>query len=227
MTDDYKREDSKTSKIEEYDIKLKIMVLGESMVGKTCLITRYTNDKFGGRYLCTVGIDFQKKKMIKNNKNILLQIWDTAGQERFRNVTKNYFHTSQGFVLAYDINNKESFEKVQFWVNEIRTNADEKIKCILIGTKCDMDKREVSEEEGRELANQYGYQFFETSAKENINIDETFEALVTEILSNFKDNKRESLTLSTNNIGKKKKKLLLIMKKKLLKMIIIKIFKKK
>ena len=206
MTDDYKREDSKTSKIEEYDIKLKIMVLGESMVGKTCLITRYTNDKFGGRYLCTVGIDFQKKKIIKNNKNILLQIWDTAGQERFRNVTKNYFHTSQGFVLAYDINNKESFEKVQFWVNEIRTNADEKIKCILIGTKCDMDKREVSEEEGRELANQYGYQFFETSAKENINIDETFEALVTEILSNFKDNKRESLTLSTNNIGKKKKK---------------------
>ena len=205
MTDDYKREDSKTSKIEEYDIKLKIMVLGESMVGKTCLITRYTNDKFGGRYLCTVGIDFQKKKIIKNNKNILLQIWDTAGQERFRNVTKNYFHTSQGFVLAYDINNKESFEKVQFWVNEIRTNADEKIKCILIGTKCDMDKREVSEEEGRELANQYGYQFFETSAKENINIDETFEALVTEILSNFKDNKRESLTLSTNNIGKKKK----------------------
>ena len=102
------------STLDDFDIKLKIMVLGESMVGKTSLITRYTNDKFGGRYLCTVGIDFQKKKIEKNGKKVLLQIWDTAGQERFRNVTKNYFQASQGFVLAYDINNKESFEKYNF-----------------------------------------------------------------------------------------------------------------
>ena len=176
------------------------------MVGKTSLITRYTNDKFGGRYLCTVGIDFQKKKIEKKGKKVLLQIWDTAGQERFRNVTKNYFHTSQGFILAYDINNKESFEKVQFWIEEIKANAEEKIKCILIGTKCDLDKREVSEEEGQKLGEQYGYQFLETSAKENININETFETLVSEIMNNFKENRRESLTLSTNKIGKKKKK---------------------
>ena len=206
MSNEQKRESDSKSCLEEFDIKLKIMVLGESMVGKTSLITRYTNDKFGGRYLCTVGIDFQKKKIIKNNKKILLQIWDTAGQERFRNVTKNYFHTSQGFVLAYDINSKESFEKVQYWVEEIKTNAEEKIKCILIGTKCDLNKREVTEEEGREFANNYGYQFFETSAKENINIDETFDTLVTEIISNFKDKNRDSLTLSTNNMDKKKKK---------------------
>ena len=207
MSDEQKRESDSKSIIEDYDIKLKIMVLGESMVGKTCLITRYTNDKFGGRYLCTVGIDFQKKKIIKNNKKVLLQIWDTAGQERFRNVTKNYFHTSQGFVLAYDINNKESFDKVQYWVEEIKANADEKIKCILIGTKCDLDKREVSEEEGKELGKNYGYKFFETSAKENINIDATFETLVSEILENFEDKRRDSLTLSTSHhAGKKKKK---------------------
>ena len=192
--------------LEEYDIKLKIMVLGESMVGKTCLITRYTNDKFGGRYLCTVGIDFQKKKIEKNNKKILMQIWDTAGQERFRNVTKNYFHTSQGFVLAYDINNKESFEKIQYWIEEIKANADEKVKCVLIGTKCDLDKREVSEEEGMELGKTYGYKFLETSAKENINIDETFETLVSEILLNYEENRRESLTLSKKDTIEKKKK---------------------
>ena len=96
---------------------------------------------------------------VKFDKKILLQIWDTAGQERFRNVTKNYFHASQGFILAYDINNKESFEKVQYWVEEIKSNAEEKIKCILIGTKCDMDKREVSEDEGIELGEKFGFKF--------------------------------------------------------------------
>ena len=206
MSDDQKRESDSKSTLEDYDIKLKIMVLGESMVGKTCLITRYTNDKFGGRYLCTVGIDFQKKKIEKNNKKILLQIWDTAGQERFRNVTKNYFHASQGFILAYDINNKESFEKVQYWVEEIKSNAEEKIKCILIGTKCDLDRREVSEEEGIELGEKFGFKFLETSAKDNINIDETFDTLVSEILTNYEDNKRASLTLTSNKIGKKKNK---------------------
>ena len=199
------RLESKPS-MEEYDIKLKIMVLGVSMVGKTCLITRYTNDKFGGKYLYTVGIDFQKKTIEKNRKKILLQIWDTAGQERFRNITKNYFQSSQGFVLAYDINNKESFEKVQFWVKEIKANAEEDIKCILIGTKCDLNKREISEEEGRNLANNFGYKFLETSAKENINIYQTFDILTSEILSNYQDSKRSSLTLSSKNHGKKKKK---------------------
>ena len=206
MSSELRRDIDTKSTLEDYDIKLKIMVLGESMVGKTSLITRYTNDKFGGRYLCTVGIDFQKKKIEKNGKKVLLQIWDTAGQERFRNVTKNYFHSSQGFILAYDINNKESFDKVQFWIEEIKANAEEKIKCILIGTKCDLDKREVSEEDGQTLGEKYGYKFLETSAKENININEAFETLVSEIMNNFKENRRESLTLSTNKVGKKKKK---------------------
>ena len=206
MSDDAKRESDSKSIIEDYDVKLKIMVLGESMVGKTCLISRYTNDKFGGRYLCTVGIDFQKKKIIRNNKKILLQIWDTAGQERFRNVTKNYFHTSQGFILAYDINNKESFDKIQYWVEEIKANAEETIKCVLIGTKSDLDKREVSEEEGKNLGKSYGYKFLETSAKENININETFDTLVSEILSNYEDKRRDSLTLSNSRSSEKKKK---------------------
>ena len=206
MSNEEKGESDSKSIIEQYDLKLKIMILGESMVGKTCLITRYTDDKFGGRYLCTVGIDFQKKRIVKDNKKILLQIWDTAGQERFRNVTQNYFHTSQGFVLAYDINNRETFEKVEYWVEEIKAKADENIKCVLIGTKCDLDKREVNEEEGIELGEKYGYKFLETSAKENINISETFETLVSEILKNYEEVGRNSLTLSTTKLKKKKKK---------------------
>jgi len=207
MSSELRRDIETKSTLDDFDIKLKIMVLGESMVGKTSLITRYTNDKFGGRYLCTVGIDFQKKKIEKNGKRVLLQIWDTAGQERFRNVTKNYFQASQGFILAYDINNKDSFEKVQYWIEEIKLNAEEKIKCVLIGTKCDLDKREVSEEEGQNLGRENGYKFLETSAKENININETFETLVSEIMdSNFEENKRDSIKISKNKVGKKKKK---------------------
>ena len=207
MSSELRRDIETKSTLDDFDIKLKIMVLGESMVGKTSLITRYTNDKFGGRYLCTVGIDFQKKKIEKNGKRVLLQIWDTAGQERFRNVTKNYFQASQGFILAYDINNKDSFEKVQYWIEEIKLNAEEKIKCVLIGTKSDLDRREVSEEEGQNLGKENGYKFLETSAKENININETFETLVSEIMdSNFEENKRDSIKISKSKVGKKKKK---------------------
>jgi len=207
MSSELRRDIETKSTLDDFDIKLKIMVLGESMVGKTSLITRYTNDKFGGRYLCTVGIDFQKKKIEKNGKRVLLQIWDTAGQERFRNVTKNYFQASQGFILAYDINNKDSFEKVQYWIEEIKLNAEEKIKCVLIGTKSDLDRREVSEEEGQNLGKENGYKFLETSAKENININETFETLVSEIMdNNFEENKRDSIKISKSKVGKKKKK---------------------
>ena len=208
MSGEVSRNDSTSTECETepYDYKLKIMVLGESMVGKTSLITRYTNDKYGGRYLCTVGIDFQKKKLEISDKKIVLQIWDTAGQERFRNVTKNYFHSSQGFVLCYDINNKESFEKIQYWVEEIKANADEKIKCVLIGTKCDLDSREVSFDEGDALAEKFGYKFFETSAKNNINIKETFEALVRDILSSYQGDTRSSIKLCKKEATKKKEK---------------------
>ena len=206
MSSELRRDIETKSTLDDFDIKLKIVVLGESMVGKTSFITRFTNDKFGGRYLCTVGIDYQKKIIEKNGKKVLLQIWDTAGQERFRNVTKNYFKASQGFILAYDINNKESFERVQYWVEEIKSNAEENIKCILIGTKCDLDKREVSEEEGQNFGKQYGYKFLETSAKENININETFDTLISEIMDNFTENGRQSIKIPENKIKKKKKK---------------------
>ena len=208
MSHEISRHDSTSTEdeAETYDIKLKIMVLGESMVGKTSLITRYTNDKFGGRYLCTVGIDFQKKLIEIYDQKISLQIWDTAGQERFRNINKKYFQTSQGFVLCYDITNKESFEKMQYWVEEIKTQANEKIKCILIGTKCDLENREVSLEEGNELAEHFGYKFFETSAKNNINVKETFEELAKSIVENYEGENRSSIKLCKKDTENKKRK---------------------
>ena len=190
----------------EYDIKLKFVILGESMVGKTSIINRYINDKFGERYLCTVGIDFQEKIVNKNNKKIKLQIWDTAGEERYRNITKNYFQACNGFIIAYSIGDNDSFEQVKYWIKQIAEMSDQKANCILVGNKCDLTEREVEEEKGSKLAKSLGYKFFETSAKLNLNIDEAFDGLIDEVLLNYKQPVRDSMKLSSQQSKKEKKK---------------------
>ncbi len=137
---------------EEEEIKIKIMLLGESQIGKTSLIQRYVKNNFNLSYITTVGIDFQLKQIKMNNKSIKLQIWDTAGQERFKNITKSYFHSSDGFIVGYDITSRLSFTNVSTWLKEINDNAPEEIQKILIGNKCDLNEREVTTEEGQKLA---------------------------------------------------------------------------
>ena len=193
----------------EYDLKFKIMILGESMVGKTSLINRYTLDVFGGKYLCTVGIDFQKKIIEMNGKKILLQIWDTAGQERYRNINKSYFQQSNAFILAYDMTNTDSFDQISYWIKEVCEKTDDRIKSILVATKVDLeDNREVSTEDGEKLAKEHNLEFFETSAKDNINIKEAFENLVSQILSVSGTGERESIVITRDNnkVNKDKKK---------------------
>jgi small GTP-binding protein len=186
---------------ENYDEKIKIMIIGESKIGKTSLISRYCNNQFYGAYLSTIGIDFQIKNLILNNKNIRLQIWDTAGEERYRNIAKNYFQSSDGFVIVYDISNSETFEKLDYWIEQIKTNSQESSKMILFGNKSDIeDSRQVSKEEGKEYAIKYNLNFFEVSAKEGTNVKEGFECFVKEILNSFSPNenykKRKSKLLS-------------------------------
>ena len=201
--------------IQKIDYKFKIMILGESKIGKTCFITRYTNNNFSGAYLTTVGIDFQSKIITLNNKTIKLQLWDTAGQERFRNITKNYYQTSHGFIVAYDISENESFKYVKHWLNDINNNAPKNVKVILIGTKCDLE-RKISKEEGEKIALENNIKFFETSAKDNINVKETFESLTLDILKYMEDEEKiednrnsiviERESVKDKNKEKKKKK---------------------
>ena len=191
-----------------FDVKYKIMVLGESKVGKTSLIKRYTKDQFGGVYLTTVGMDFQDKIIEIEDKKVRLQVWDTAGQERFRNVTKSYFQSSHGLLVVYDITDRESFEKINFWMENIKNNAPENAKKILVGNKCDLaNERQVSYEEGEKKASNYNIKFFESSAKEGTNVKEFFFYLANEIYQDEKtkekDNKN-SLQLNANKKGKKK-----------------------
>ena len=181
-----------------FDVKYKIMILGESKVGKTSLIKRYTKDQFGGIYLTTVGMDFQDKIIDIENKKVRLQIWDTAGQERFRNVTKSYFQSSQGLVLVYDITDRESFEKLNFWVDNIKNNAPENAKFILVGNKCDLaNERKVSYEEGENYAKNLNIKFFEASARDGTNVNELFFYLANEI---YQDNKLKGNNNSNNGV---------------------------
>ena len=193
-----------------YDQKIKIMVIGESLVGKTALITKYTKNTFGGAYLTTVGIDFQDKFLNINGKEIKIELWDTAGQERFRNIAKNYFQSSDGFLLVYDLTKKSSFENLEFWNTQINLNAPKETKYILVGNKKDLeDQREVKIEEGEDFAKKNNIKFFETSAKDGTNVIDVFETLAKEIVNDVEQintrSKRSSQVLKKKNTVAEKK----------------------
>ena len=193
---------------EDYDEKIKLMILGDSTVGKTAILRQYCQNEFLGKYVTTVGIDFQMKYINLNNKKIRLQIWDTAGQERYRVVTKNYFNASDGFIIVYDITNRETFKSINNWIEQITTIAGENIKCIIFGNKNDLiDKRQVQEEEGRELAKKYKSNFFETSAKSGDNVEEGFKSIITDVMGDIKTihvKRRNSSILKKPKTKKKK-----------------------
>ena len=194
---------------DSYDQKIKIMILGETLVGKTAIITRYTKKIFAENYLTTVGIDFQNKQLNINGKKINVEIWDTAGQERFRNIAKTYFQSSDGFLLVYDITSKDSFNKLNDWYDQIKLNAPENSKCIIAGNKSDLEeKRQVKKEEGEKFASDNNLKFYETSAKDDKNINIVFELLSNEIVNDektIKRNKRSSQVLKKKNAKVEKK----------------------
>ncbi|KAM4705408.1 ras-related protein Rab-10-like [Rhinophrynus dorsalis] len=181
----------------------KLVMTGDSDVGKTCILTRFTDNTLPS-YISTVGIDFKTKTIHVAETALKLQIWDTAGQERFHTLSVSYFRGAQGFILVYDITNPASFENIAIWMRDIKRKAGEEVEVVLLGNKCDKeDKREVSKERGEKLAWEFGIPFFETSAKENINIDKAFLMLAEAIYS-----KRTSLLVdhSVVNLRESKKK---------------------
>ncbi|KAH9521289.1 Ras- protein Rab-3, variant 2 [Dermatophagoides farinae] len=149
---------------QNFDYMFKILIIGNSSVGKTSFLFRYADDSFTSAFVSTVGIDFKVKTVFRQDKRVKLQIWDTAGQERYRTITTAYYRGAMGFILM---------------VTQIKTYSWDNAQVILVGNKCDMeDERVVSYERGKQLADQLGLEFFETSAKENINVKAVFERLV-------------------------------------------------
>lgn len=189
--------------------EIKIIVIGESGVGKSCLIYHYVNNDTLTNVPSTVGIDFFIKNVVIDNTPMSFKIWDTAGQERFRNVVKSFFRGVDGALLVFDITMKESFNQIPEWINLINQETSSNPSFLLVGNKCDLlDNRQVSIEEAKQLAQTYDIKYFETSAKTGINIDETFTSLGQEIFQNLKAKSKvdETSIKLTNETDKDKKK---------------------
>jgi Ras-related protein Rab-1A len=159
----------------DYDYLFKVLIIGNSGVGKSCLLLRFAEDMFSDNYISTIGVDFKIRKIELEGKSIKLQIWDTAGQERFRTITKSYYRGSNGIIVVYDITDRESFDQVQHWMSEIDAHASADVCRLLVGNKADLkDRRAVKTDEGAALARQYGIPFLETSAKDASNVENMF-----------------------------------------------------
>uniref|UniRef100_A0AAQ4R9M1 small monomeric GTPase n=1 Tax=Gasterosteus aculeatus aculeatus TaxID=481459 RepID=A0AAQ4R9M1_GASAC len=156
-----------------YDYLFKLLLIGDSGVGKTCLLFRFSEDAFNTTFISTIGIDFKIRTIELDGKKIKLQIWDTAGQERFRTITTAYYRGAMGIMLVYDITNEKSFDNIRNWIRNIQEHASSDVERMILGNKCDMkDRRQVSKERGEKLAIDYGIKFLETSAKSSINVEE-------------------------------------------------------
>lgn len=173
-----------------YDYLFKILLIGDSGVGKSCILTRFSDDMFAESFISTIGVDFKIRTIDIDNKMIKLQIWDTAGQERFRTITSSYYRGSHGVIIVYDVTNKLSFNNVKMWLSEIERHASPSVNKLLIGNKIDLgNKREVSYEEGKDFADSMGMSYLETSAKSGDNVEQVFIKLASEIKTRMVANK--------------------------------------
>mmetsp|Transcript_13156 Transcript_13156/g.19842 ORF Transcript_13156/g.19842 Transcript_13156/m.19842 type:complete len:201 (-) Transcript_13156:135-737(-) len=166
----------------EYDYLFKLLVIGDSGVGKSCLLRRFADNKYTESYISTIGVDFKIKTVKLDDKVIKLQIWDTAGQERFRTITSSYYRGAHGIIVVYDCTEPDTFDNVKHWLSEIDRYASENVRKLLVGNKVDLvEKKVVKTEAAKAQADNLKIPFIETSAKESENVEEAFLMMAREI----------------------------------------------
>lgn len=166
--------------------KCQLLIVGDSLVGKTSMLTRFVHGTFNESYLATVGIDFFSKDVNYDGRKVRVKIWDTAGQERYKTLTKGFIRNAQGIIVVYDVTNLETFDNLKYWIQSLKSYASEEniqIPAILVGNKIDSPKREVEKESGIRLAKDNDLPYFETSALTGENIDLSIKELVLKVLN--------------------------------------------
>jgi Ras-related protein Rab-2A len=174
----------------EFEYVFKYIIVGESCVGKSSIMTQFVDNKFNYSHEMTIGVDFSSRMININNKNYKLNVWDTAGQESFRSITRAYYRSSAAVILVYDITNYKTFIALDKWIREINYNITaSNPPMILIGNKCDLDaKREVTYDQGKDFADRNKMLFIEVSARQRINIEEAFIELTKVLIKRIEDN---------------------------------------
>ncbi|XP_034015428.1 ras-related protein Rab-15-like [Thalassophryne amazonica] len=171
----------------QYDVLFRLLMLGDSGVGKTCMLRRFTESEFDNSHISTIGLDFKMKTLEMDGIKVRVQIWDTAGQERYQTITKQYYRRAQGIIFVYDITNEPSFQHIVKWATDVDEYSPEKVQRILVGNKSDDEpRRQVTKEQGSKLAEIHGMEFFETSACTNSNITESFTRVTELVLQSHK-----------------------------------------
>jgi len=173
----------KSTKSKDYDYLFKLVLIGDSGVGKSCLLLRFADDAFTESYISTIGVDFRFRTVKMDKKTVKLQIWDTAGQERFRTITSAYYRGADGIIMVYDTTSSDSFDHVNDWLKEVNRYASEGTCKLLVGNKCDRTAdRAVTTERAKEFADDLGVAFLETSAKTAKNVEEAFLTMAGELI---------------------------------------------
>ncbi len=171
----------------EYTMLFKIVIIGDTYVGKTNILSRYISNEFDPNSNSTIGVELTTKTYNFDNNDVKVQIWDTAGQEKYRSITSSYYKGAQGCLLVYDITKKNSFDNIDKWYSELKSNSDEKIYTMLLGNKSDLEEnREVSIEEAEKKAKNFNIAFMETSAYNGNNINKAFNELINNVYQNNK-----------------------------------------
>lgn len=164
----------------DYDFHLKIIMVGDSGVGKSCLLKSFMGKEFSEGYVSTIGVDFEMKQATIHDKKVNLQIWDTAGQERFRTITTSYYRSSDAILIVFDISDETTFRNVEAWLDDVRSYARETCDVMLIGNKVDLyAERKVSFDKAKSYADERGMTYIETSAKTHFNVSKAFETVAT------------------------------------------------